>query len=108
MPFTGLAWFPACMLFTDLRTFKFEQVFSAMQRVFEGAIGIVEEGGVGQAPLALVLAGAGKAVWMHLAAEAMKFDFEGGQIDLKRARQAEDLKKIASGGRLNLAAMRAE
>jgi hypothetical protein len=58
--------------------------------------------------LALVVAGAGKAVGMHLAAEAVKLVLQSGEIDMKPAIQAENLKKIAAGRRLNLAAMRTE
>jgi hypothetical protein len=45
---------------------------------------------------------------MHLAAEAMKLMLEGGQVKLEAVREAEDLKIIAAGRRLDLAAMRAE
>jgi hypothetical protein len=45
---------------------------------------------------------------MHLAAEAMKLLLQRWKIDLKPTLQTEDPKKIASGWRLNLAAMRAK
>ena len=71
------------MLLANLRAFKLEQIFGAAEGIFERAIGVVEQRGIGQAPLPLVLAGAGKAVGMHLAAEAMKLVLQRGQIDLE-------------------------
>src|ERR1700691_4501360 len=96
------------MLFANLRAFQLEQVFGAVQRDFESTVCVVQQGRVSQAPLALVLAGAGKAVRMHLAAETVELLLQGGKIDLKPTLQAEDLKVIAARRRLNLAAMRAE
>ena len=75
----------AAVLFANLRAFQLEQVFGAVQRIFQGAIGVVEQRRVGQAPLPLVLAGAGKAVGMQLAAEAMKLVLQRGQIEVEAA-----------------------
>jgi hypothetical protein len=96
------------MLFADLRAFELEQVFGAAERIFEGAIGVVEQRVSARLHWRSFLAGAGKAVGMHLAAEAMELMLQGGRSRLKAALEAEDLKIIAAGRRLNLAAMRAE
>ena len=96
------------MLFADLRAVQLEQVLGAVQGIFQRAIGVVEQRRVGQAPLLLVLAGAGKAVGMQLAAEAMKLVLQRRQIQIQPRLQSEDRKIIAARRRLNLAAMRAE
>jgi hypothetical protein len=72
------------VLFADLRAFQLEQVFGAAQGIFQRAIGVVEQRRVGQAPLPLVLAGAGKAVGMQLAAEAVKLVLQRGRSRLSR------------------------
>jgi hypothetical protein len=58
--------------------------------------------------LLLVLCGAGKAIRVELAAEAMKFRLQRGQIQVEPGLQSEDRKIIAPRRGLNLAAMRAE
>jgi hypothetical protein len=45
---------------------------------------------------------------MHPAAEAVELGFEGSEVDLKAALQAENLKIIAARRRLDLAAVRTE
>ena len=100
--------FFAFVLGADLRALQLEQVFGAAQRIFQRAIGVVEQRRVGQAPLLFVLHGAGKAVGMQLAAEAMKLVLQRGQIEIELRLQAEDGKIIAARRRLNLAAMRAK
>ena len=98
----------ARVLLANLRAFQLQQVFGAVKGIFQGAIGVVEQRGVGQAPLPFVLPGAGKAVGVHFAAQAVKLVLQRGQVDGEAALQAEDLEKIAAGRRLNLAAMRAK
>ncbi len=72
------------MLFANLRALQFEQVFGAAERIFQRAIGVVEQRRIGQAPLFFVLLRAGKAVGMQLAAEAMKLMLQRGQIEIQR------------------------
>ncbi len=86
------------VLFANLRALQLEQVFGAAEGVFQGAIGVVEQRCVGQAPLLLVLIGAGKAVGMQLAAEAVKLVLQRGEIEGEAALQAEDVEIIAAGG----------
>src|SRR5208337_4057513 len=95
-------------VWANLRAFQLEQVFGAVEGVFQSPIGIVEQRGVCQTPLPFVLPGAGKAVGVHFAAQAVKFVLQRGQVDGKSVLQTKDLEKIAAGRRLNLAAMRAK
>ena len=98
----------AGVLFADLRTLKLEQVFGAAQRIFQGAIGVVEQRGVGQAPLLFVVAGAGKAIGMQLAAEAMELVLQRGQDRVaaaargrrrKNNRRPEEAESCCNAGR---------
>ena len=45
----------AAVLFANLRALELEQIFGAAERILEGAIGVVEQRRIGQAPLLLVL-----------------------------------------------------
>jgi hypothetical protein len=72
---------------------QLEQVFGAVQRIFQGAIGVVEQRRIGQAPLPFVLAGAGKAVGMQLAAQAVKLVLQRGQINVQAAAPGRKLEK---------------
>jgi hypothetical protein len=85
-----------------------EEVFDALDGVAEGAIGVVEERSVGQAPLFFVFGSAGKAVGMELAAEAVELRLKAGKVDAESWLEAEDLEVIAARGRLDLAAMGAK
>ncbi len=98
----------AGVFFANLRAFELEQVFGAEDGIFQGAVGVVEQRCVGKAPLALILARAREAIGMHFAAEAMELALERVKIYLKAALQAEHLKVVALGRRLNLGAMRTE
>jgi hypothetical protein len=79
-----------------------------VEGVSQSSIGIVEQRGIRKAPLPLVFVGAGKAVGVDLAAEAVKLVLQRGEVDGETALQAKDLEKIAAGRRLNLAAVRAK
>ena len=98
----------AAVLFADLRALQLQQVLGAVQRILQRAIGIVQQRRVRQAPLPLIVSGAGKAVRMDLAAQAVKLVLQRRQIQVQPRLQSEDRKIIAARGRLNLAAMRTE
>src|ERR1019366_8346761 len=85
-----------------------QQVLSAAQGVLEGAVSIVEQRRVSQAPLLLVLLSARKTVRVQLAAEAVKLMLQSGQIEVEMRMQPKNRKIIPAGRGLNLAAMRTE
>ena len=72
--------------------FELEQIFSAPDRVFQGAVGVVEQRAVGQAPLLLLLACARVDIGMETAAEAVELALQGRHIESQLARQGEDFK----------------
>jgi uncharacterized damage-inducible protein DinB len=94
----------AGVLFADLVALNLEQVFRALDRVAEGAVGVVEERCSGKAPLLLVRRGASEAVWMQAAAEAVEFTLQGCGVNGEGALQAEGLVVIDAGGGLDFAA----
>ena len=79
LPFAGSIGVFAGVLFAYLGAFKLEQVFGAMQRIFESAIGVIDQRRVCQAPFTFLFGGTGEAVGVQLAAEAVKLVFEGGR-----------------------------
>ena len=98
----------AGVLFADLRAVQLEQILGAADRIFQRAIGVVEQRGVGQAPLLFVLLCAGKAIGMQLAAEVVELVLEHAEIEIELRHETEDRKIIAARRRLNLAAVRTE
>src|SRR5262249_49759628 len=95
-------------LLLELYAFETEQVLSAMDRVFQRAVGVVELRGLLQAPILLVGGGAGVNVWMEPAAERVEIFLKLGLVEVQLLAQAEEL-EVRHGTRgLHLAAARAE
>ena len=96
------------MLLADFEAFELEQIFSALNRVAEGAVGVVEQGGVGQTHLLLFGGCAGEAVRVQATAQAVKFTLQRGRIQAEFAVKPEDLEIVGVGSWLDFAAGRAE
>jgi hypothetical protein len=79
-----------------------------MNGVFEGAIGVIEERGIGEAPFFFIERSAREAIRMQLAAEPMKFRLQRWQIEIQPRLQTEDGEEVTAWRRLNLAAVGAE
>ena len=104
----------AAVLFANLRAVQLEQILGAVHRILQRAIGVVEQRRVGQAPLLLVFAGAGKAIGMQLAAEAMELVLQRREIEIQLAapvrrrknnRRPEAAESCCNAGRTSVASL---
>src|SRR5580704_6959325 len=79
-----------------------------MNGVFECAIGVIQEGRIGEAPFFFIVLGARESVRMQLATGAMKFRLQRWHIEIQPRLQSKDGEEVTARRRLNLAAVGAE
>ncbi len=86
-------------LFVELYPLQGEEVLGAEDGVFEGAVGVVEEGGLGEGGLLLGERLGGEAVGVEFAAQGVEVFFEGGGVEVELLREREEGEVVCCGCR---------
>ena len=68
-------------LLLQRHAFEMQQVFGALDRILQRAVGVVEQGALFQAPFLLLAAGAGIQIRMKLAAQFVEIFLQSGDVD---------------------------
>ena len=95
-------------LLFEVHAFQMQQVFGALDRVSEGAVSVVEQGTLFQAPFLFLGAGARVQVGMKLAAQFVESFFQGSDIEIQLGRQPEKREIVDRSRRLHFTAGGAE
>ena len=80
----------ALRLLFQFHAFEMQQIFRALDRIFQRAVRVVEQRALLQAPFLLVAAGARVQIGMQFAAQFVKVFFQRRDVEVQLWRQAEE------------------
>ena len=85
-----------------------QQVFGALDWIFQGAVGVVEHGALLQAPGTFLIFSLSENVWMETAAQGVELFFKRGRIQVELAGESKESEIVDWDRRLHFAARTAE
>src|ERR1700677_2233951 len=108
--FSGSARLFGCLLrlLFQFDAFEPQQIFGALDGIFQGAIRVVEHRTLLETPSALLIIGLSEDIGMKAAAQRIEFFFERGGVQVELAWKSEEGEVIYWRWRLHLAARTTE